>query len=418
MIYIELKRVMNLKESRITYGIILFLTLVYIYFQGGFVPYTIFYIAILLPLLSIAHAYASFAIFKYSEYVDKHFFIKGDSIKYSLKISNESAIFFPYIEVKMFASSNILCAELHSKKLIVPPFSKKKFEYDIELKFRGKYDIGIEKIEISDFLNLVKFSYFPDETKHVVVYPRVSEEVSIFPSADSPSDIETISNRNLQGNDVTANIREYSYGDSLKKIHWKLTSKYLKLMTRETVSITERNALIILDLAKNKYDLERNILVEDKLIETLVSEIHSLLKDSVKINLLFYKYGYENIEASNMQDFNKLYDLLAEIEFDQTISSESIIDYLSEQSVNLSTVIFFSASYNPQLISKAISLKHGGSDIIIFMVPPIFEGNYELKEALNTLKLVEEEGIVINYIIPSEIAEFNDFSDILQSPSY
>lgn len=41
-----------MRKSRIRYLVILFLEFVYILFDGGFLPYTLFYITLFLPVVS------------------------------------------------------------------------------------------------------------------------------------------------------------------------------------------------------------------------------------------------------------------------------------------------------------------------------------------------------------------------------
>ncbi len=239
-----------MKKSRISYLLILLLSVVYIYFDSGFLPYTIFYIVLLTPLVSILYFVVIYYTFRYSESLDKREYQKGEVLSYSLEIHNRSPFYIAYFTVFMQMEGQMLIKGMKTEHISLKPFSRQNFSFSVPILYRGKYKIGISRIEIRDFLNLVGFYYKPKVEKQISVFPRIlpMEELNI-------PYIRVLENEYLsidknRGSTEISDIRDYLYGDSLKKIHWKLSSKFNKWMIKETTASTEKEFWIILNLEK------------------------------------------------------------------------------------------------------------------------------------------------------------------------
>ena len=213
-----------MKRSRINYLIILILSFVYILFDGGFLPYTLFYIVLLLPVASIIYIIIVYNTFRYVEKLNKREYKKGEMLDYTLRIENSTPLFITYFTVYMHMEGQMLIKGMKNEHLILKPFSKQEFSFNVPILYRGKYKVGISHIEIRDFLNLISVKYLPGETKLIRVYPRILPMEQHNIQYVRVAENEYLSHNKETGHSEVRDIREYMYGDSLKRY----TGSYLQ----------------------------------------------------------------------------------------------------------------------------------------------------------------------------------------------
>lgn len=71
----------------------------------------------------------------------------------------------PYITVHMQMEGRFILKDLKSVHLSLAPFSSREFKYRMPLYFRGRYDIGVNYIEIQDLLGLFSIRRNPFEKR-------------------------------------------------------------------------------------------------------------------------------------------------------------------------------------------------------------------------------------------------------------
>ncbi len=355
-----------MNKSRITYLIILFLSFIYIYFDGGFLPYTLFYIVLLLPVASIIYLIIVYNTFKYVEKLDKREYKKGEMLDYTLKIENNTPLFIAYFTVYMHMEGQMLIKGMKNEHLTLKPFSKQEFSFNVPILYRGKYKVGISHIEVRDFLNLISVKYAPGETKLIRVFPRILPMEQYKIRYVRVAENEYLSHNKEAGHSEIRNIREYMYGDSLKKIHWKLSSKYNKWLVKETTASSEKELWILLNLAQFYGESEYVLGIEDRTIEVLLSIARVLLGLGINIKLCFFRSEQICLTISNMNGFHQLYELLAFMPFDQAAHFEDVIDYFNDTMPERQSVLFFSPIADGQQIDSLYKMANSGHDVSFF----------------------------------------------------
>lgn len=361
------------RESNILRYCLIFLScLIYAYFFGGFFPFMLLYLCIALPVISLLHLVIIFVTFKVSQQLNERVFVKGEHASYRLHLENASIFYIPYITVNMFIEGQVICKKMKSLRLSLPPFSKRNFEYDMPLYYRGLYDIGVSSIELSDLLGLFTFTLYPLEIKSILVRPRI---VPIHSLGDPNLRITEGSHskeHNDTGNDELVNIRNYTYGDSYRKIHWKISSKLNKNMIKETKNEQDKDALFILNLYKHDILDESALMMEDCLIEELVSNINHYLYNNISLRLCFYKGDPQTIKTTSYHDFQNIYHILSEIKFNQDYNFIQALDYFIENGQHGNLLFIFTIRLNAEMVDKLLKVKNMGFEIQLYFVQ--FEG--------------------------------------------
>lgn len=372
-----------MKKNRISYIIILFLALIYIYFDGGFLPYTLFYIVLMTPAVSLLYMLIVYNTFKYSEKLEKREYQKGDILNYSLKLHNVTPFYIPCLTVNMHMEGRILIHGMKNERLALKPFEAQEFSFNVPTRYRGKYMVGISYIEIRDFLNLVSVKYKPGETKYIRVYPRVLPVDELEIPYVRISENEYLSRNRNTGHTEIRDIRDYMYGDSLKKIHWKLSSKFSKLMTKETTASSEKEFWVMLNLEAIGGDAENALKIEDRTIEVLVSLARVFLNSGIAIRLCLFREEQESMIYSDMNGFQQLYELLAFMPFDRKVSFEEAMNYFIESMPERQSVMIFTPVVSENHLDSLHKMNANGHDVTLFYCD-VPEGNvkYEVERAL------------------------------------
>lgn len=382
-------------RNRILYLCLLLLSIIFIYFYGGKMPYMLFFTTVMLAFLSLLYTIIIYLRLKYFQEIDKKYIIKGDSIKYSLIISNEDFLFYPYIRVKFFGTETIFSEQFKTRTLSLMPFEEKVYNITLSCKYSGNYEIGVSRIEIEDYLGIFRLVYKIPSPLSIRVYPRIITIDRLRLKTDFVSESYSVLDSKYEDIGALQDIRKYMYGDSLKKIHWKLTAKLNELMIRKFQSATEASAIIALDLKKNNYTFEQNTIIEDKLIESAIAINYYCLYSWIPVNLVYYTKEIVTVKASSPFDFQNIYNRLAELRFNSEFSiSETLDVYIRNSSAKTNLLILTSnLSYNLYDIIYYASFS-GFNTVVVYVSPSEFLGN-EKEQAENIISAIPRIGAYI-----------------------
>lgn len=129
--------------------------------------------------------------------------------------------------------------------------------------------MGVFRGKCRNIGGIQEMSILPDRSREV---PEIAERVEQF-AADGDS-----FNQHRSGDDPseTYDIRTYMQGDTMHRIHWKMTAKTDELMVRDFGQPVEQVTLLLLDLCKGSRELKREDW--DFFLETVASLSDRLLR--------------------------------------------------------------------------------------------------------------------------------------------
>ncbi len=359
-----------MKQSRILYICLLFSTLVYVYFNGGKLPYMLFYTLILLPVVSLAYTAIVYFRFKYGQEIDKRFVTKGDKVNFIFSINNEDFFLYPYVRVSFYGAKTIFANQFQVRNFSLSPFRGKTYSLELICNFRGNYEIGINSVEFEDFLGLFTFKYKIFEPKYVTVYPRIVRLDRFFLKTDFMSDTHSVLNTKNEDMSTVSDVRKYAYGDSLKRVHWKLTAKSGNIMVKKFQSTSETSAIMLLDLRKNTMENSQNIILEDKLIETVVSVLHYCMFNWIPINLVYFSEKLIDVHAKNHLLFSELYEALAKVKFSESVHLKDLLKVYLNNTVSTTNILLFTSNLDYELYNEIYNTSTAGFDVSLIYVSP------------------------------------------------
>ena len=209
------------------------LSLVAISFYGGTISYGFFFGLTLLPVCCLLYLVFVYRSFKIYQKVNSRNMVCGQPMPYFFVLQNDSFFAFSGVNVKLFSSFSYVEELPDGREYELLPKDKHTFETQMVCKYRGEYEVGVKEITVTDFLRLFRFRYRVPETIKAIVLPKIVrvkelssiQDISLFLQKDTAVSAEVP--------DVI--IRDYTEGDSLKRIHWKATAREQKLKVRNLI---------------------------------------------------------------------------------------------------------------------------------------------------------------------------------------
>lgn len=382
-----------MKQSRILYLCLFLSALVFVYFYGGKVPYMLFYTVILLPVVSLLYTALVYFRFKYGQDIDKRFVTKGDKVNFIFSINNEDFFLYPYIRVSFYGAKTIFANQFQVRNFSLTPFRGKSYSLELMCNYRGNYEIGINSVEIEDFLGLFAFRYNIFDPKYVTVYPQIVRLDRFFLKTDFMSDTHSVLNTKNEDMSTVADVRKYSYGDGLKRVHWKLTAKSGNIMVKKFQSTSETSAIMLLDLRRNTLENGQNIILEDKLIESVVSVLHYCLFNWIPINLVYFSEKLVDIHAKNHLMFSELYELLAKVKFNDTVQLKDLLEVYVNNTISKTNILLFTSNLDYDLYNEIYKTSTSGFDVSLIYVSSEDLTGIKDADAENIMAFLPEIGV-------------------------
>lgn len=375
-----------MKLNRILYLSLLIITFTFVYYYGGKVPNMFFYTVLVLPIVSFTYMLIGYFMLKYEQSLDNDLIFKGDKVTFTVNITNRSFFILPYISISFLNDKGGVIQKHKINNISLQPFSKREVSIDYIYKYRGDFKLGVSTIEVQDFLGIFKFTLKNKTPLYITVYPQIIDIDEFYLSSGYLSDNVSSIGGGQEDISTIEEINKYNYGDSLRKIHWKLTAKTNELMIREYEKVGSRSAILILDLQSNNFEVEKNAAIEDKLLETTIAILRYCIYNDAEVKLIYDSKGINAINYSNSLDFQKAYEVLAKIEFNQKTSFKDIIE--SEVNCNIGKADIIIATFNINYIlyeelNKAILLGCNITLIYIYGNEKIENNKAEDKENLS-----------------------------------
>ena len=190
---------------------------------------------------------------------------KGAQTAATLTVKNEGAAFLPRLELKV-KCRNLRTGEeqIQTVSLSLLPKQEKHLRFTLSCPHCGRVEMSILSASCQDLFGLFSKQAAMEATGELTVLPVLFPmEVSLQEHDMATPDSDTYS-ATKPGSDPgeTFAIREYIPGDAIRKIHWKLSEKTDKLMTREFGLPVVNEVLLLLETSGAESAAETDAVTE------------------------------------------------------------------------------------------------------------------------------------------------------------
>jgi uncharacterized protein (DUF58 family) len=247
--------------------------------------------------------------------------------------------------------------------------------FPMRCKARGAFAFGPTRIRSGDLFGFFRRDKLIDTVDYLIVYPRlVPLEKLGIPSRQLFGDIR-LKQHLFQDPVLTAGVREYQPGDSLKRIHWKSTARIGRLQTKIYEPTTTVDISIFLDVRTLKAPLWGSVYQLQEIgIITAASISQHALQAGFRVGLYVnqitrFSQGMVTVPHSQHPDqLPRILEALAQLHQVETIP---IARHIRQEASSLpwgTTLVVISAMPDEKLLAALMDLRRVGRSLALVIV--------------------------------------------------
>ncbi len=230
------------------YPILLIGALIFAQVNKTALSHMVFVFILILPLGALLQIVVAVLSVRASVRVSKATVEKKAVVSLFVNVTNKGPLPLAFVEAElMLPSERVSCSDTARTMMTLLPFSSSQIARGIEFPRRGEYDVGISCIYVYDLTRSVRVRVNMRKTQKVFVLPR---RLSLPPREAYGEEWTAQASRISQSADSTESFdtRLYAVGDSLKRVHWKLSSKSEDIIVRDNASRLGASVCVMCDL--------------------------------------------------------------------------------------------------------------------------------------------------------------------------
>ena len=302
-------------------GMVLFVTFVI----DGTIGMVLTYALVIALVASLVMTLAILHSVKVQPVLNAFAFSKGDKAVFDIRFTNSGFLPVPVISVEIENSAHFQLEGSNEMKGSVTGKGANSLTFNMTAKHSGKAHIKIKGITVTDYLGIFSFKLKTDVIQTeltAAVYPDIPEvfvQTGLVTTASLLSGSEEEEEESDETSAVPTGLagydhREYTPGDPIKRINWKLSSKRDILMVRLDEKIKNSGRTLMLDLPAAEEN-EASLTVRDNVIEGAMAVLNSMLAEGRESTVYYCKQGFwMSADIHLPQDFYALQEELSDFE--------------------------------------------------------------------------------------------------------
>lgn len=341
-------------------------TLLFALIAGGKLPYQIFYTisgAFIISYLWCLKVCSSISGY---QRVRKNEYNVGDILEVETFVENDTFLPVPYAEITDSTLSHIKGFPPKVAAASLKPFETELVQNNLILKHRGIYNLGPIDIKISDIFRAINHELKIYSDVSFKVYPKVYEIKKFELKSMQSYGTLTVKQRAFEDNTTVSDIKKYFPGDSVKKIHWKVSAKRSELYVKNYEMTGSASVCVFLDFKKDCYD--GSIELEERAIEATSSLISYMLYNKVTVDMYVNSSQLYYTKGRDINELKAFLNVLCEI---KTNGVNDIADTL-EKRIRLipkrSSVIIITGHLDYKNGITYCGIKQMGFDVVLIYV--------------------------------------------------
>jgi len=155
--------------------------------------------------------------------------------------------------------------------------------------YSGQYSLKLEKIILTDALSLFSVEQQTVCEQSVIVLPNTSFNQYAHINEKNMTQLPNATTFSQRNGDEIAHLKLYQPGDSVKQIHWKLSSKLDELYVKQFETTTGQQFVVAVDATQ----IDGDIQLYDQLIETTANQLFTSIVNNCHGQFAFYENGWQ-----------------------------------------------------------------------------------------------------------------------------
>jgi uncharacterized protein (DUF58 family) len=339
---------------------------------------------------------------EYQRHLSRNQVFFGDEIVYEIEVANRKLLPLPWIKIEDELPENVTLLKgkavptLEERAILTNMFPlnwyhRVKRRFPIRCEHRGCFLFGPTRIRSGDLFGFFKKELSIDKIDYLFVYPRLVPLDRLgIPSKQLFGDIR-LKQHLFQDPVLTAGVRDYQSGDSLKRIHWKSTARLGRIQTRLFEPTTTVDLSVFLDVRTTDIPFWGSVaqLQEVGIMAAAAISQHAL---NAGFRVGFYANQITRFSAGlvsvphsqHPEQLTRILEALAQL---HQVETTSISKFIRQEVRNLpwgSTLVVITAQTNEETIATLLDLKRVGRSVALVKI-----GGKALKTDTGTLPVYQ-----------------------------
>jgi uncharacterized protein (DUF58 family) len=310
----------------------------------------------------------------------------GEEIIYEMEIANRKPLPLPWLHIEdelpeavtLLKGKATMAQEgrvILSNIFPINWYHRVKRRFPMRCQQRGRFAFGPARIRSGDLFGFFQRDMRVEKMDYLIVYPRlVPLEKLGIPSKQLFGEIRLKSHL-FQDPVLTAGVRDYHFGDSLKRIHWKSTARLGRLQTKVYEPTTTVDLSLFLDVRTLRVPLWGSISQLQELgIITAASISQYALQEGYRVGLyvnqlnLFSRGTVRVPHSQHPEQLQRILEALAQLHQVETMSISRLIQLEAGNLPWGSTLVVISAQPTDELLATLLDLKRVGRSVALIKV--------------------------------------------------
>lgn len=335
--------------KRIGYSIILIATLVAFIVTDSAVALYLFVCLLALPLVSLMFLVLASRRVKF-DCAMRDSCIRGGILQLTMKmgVTPRFAVGVAQIVAEI---ENTTFRKTEQKSFVFKDLSFAPHTYDYNSADSGRISVRFKYIRLIDIFGLFAIRIKTGVFAESLVSPVLHDGIQVRLGANRNDMLGGEMALQQKGGDVTEihNIRDYIPGDALGSVHWKLSSKFDTLKSKEFGSTADRRLLILVDMSKIKYGVSATDEQLNGVLDVAISVSDALKSSGYAHSVGWFNNGiFSSSEVTDNDSFVAMVSKLMSIKVCDGNEEQLLYLSRSPECLSYSKVILVAESVHTQ----------------------------------------------------------------------
>lgn len=294
-------------KNRLLYAMCLVISLVFVYFYGGTVPYMLTALVIIAPLLSLAHLLLCAFSLRRAPGKGTRFAVKGQDALFQFELKNRGLLPIPLVTARFIFDGLAFAGTAQADAFLLAPRERHVCTVEAHCLLAGSFPCGLKTLEMHDFLGIFCLRRRARELFTVLVGPRLLQPDALPAVGDAGFNAAAARRRDVTDPLTVTDIRVYAEGDSFRDVHWNLSAKKGSLLVKTHEPVASTPTLLFIDFSPSPEGIHPWV-YRDRLLEYAVSLAWYCLHEGLSLRVIFYDDAHLcDYLLAGPADFNALY---------------------------------------------------------------------------------------------------------------
>ena len=307
----------------------------------------------------------------------------GDSVEERVTVRNLSSIPRPVLEVEDLTD---LPGYSSGMAIELPPKGFRSWRTLTPARKRGVYTMGPVRVANTDAFGLFRREKLFCGTDQLTVYPRTFDLPQFAISAAHLSGESSARRRSHDLTPHAASVREYSFGDSISRIHWNSTARLGKLMSKEFDLGRSSDIWLLVDLHSEVQAGELDQSTDEYGVSIAASLARKYLGDQLPVGLISYGDRRYYLPAdTGAGQFDRIMEFLAVSKAEGTTPLEALLPKEEQLWGYHSSLVVITSSHHPEWVTGLKELTRRRVRVAVVLLDGLSFGGM-----FDTMQLVTE----------------------------